>query len=135
MSRAVHTEVPKVRKGVNRRLVFGIGAAPLAWLVHEVTGFAIVGRNCPSNVGLVTWQWVALGAITVVSLGLAVTGALVSLRVFRSWRRDARLTRSEGWDRIEFLALFGVFTSLLLLLNLVFFSVLPLVLEPCLSIS
>lgn len=132
MTRAVHTEVPKVRKGTNRRLAFGIAAAPAAWSIHEVAGFAIVGRNCLANDELMTWQWVVLITLTVFSIGLAVAGALTSLRVFRSWRRGGRLTRAEGWDRVEFLALFGIFTSVLLLLNLIYFSVLPLVLEPCL---
>jgi hypothetical protein len=135
MSRAEHAEVSKPEKPVSRRLTFGIVAAPVAWFLFEVASFVIIGRNCRVNGGLLPWHWVALGVVTVLCIGLALAGAVTAYRVFKGWRRNGRITRAEGWDRIEFASVFGVFTSLLLLLNIIYFSVLPLVLEPCVRVT
>jgi hypothetical protein len=135
MTRAVHTEMPKVSKSTNRRLAFGVLAAPTAWLIHEIAGVAIVGRNCQLAEDISSWQWVALTGLTVFAAALAIAGGLSAFRVFRRYDPAGRVTRAEGCDRVEFVALFGIFISAFLLLNIIYFGVMPLVVEPCLRVT
>lgn len=138
MSRAVHREVPKTTKSANRRLAFGVFAAPVAWTVHEMVAVALVGRTCQLGDELSNWQWTALTVLTVLAAILALAGLLTAYGAFRRWGRETgkreRLTRAEGWDRVQFVALTGVFVSAILLLNIIYFGVMPMIVEPCLRV-
>jgi len=131
MAEAFHRELPRTDKATDQRLRFGVFAAPIAWVLHEVIGVAVVGRACYGNAQLTAWQWITLGAVSIVAALVAVAGGLSAYRVFRQWENGARITRAEGWDRVEFVSLMGMFLSGFLLLNIIYFGVMPLVVDPC----
>lgn len=130
MSRAMHEDLPRPDKRVERRLAFGVFAPPVAWFVHEIVGVSITGRNC--DAGLDGWQWAVLIGVSVAAAAVAVVAGLFSYRIFRGWTHGGSPTEAEGWDRVEFVSLFGMFISGLLLLNIIYFGAMPFVVESCL---
>ena len=132
MSRAVHTDVPVTDRSVNRRLGYAFFAPMTGWVIHEMIGVAITGRSCNAGAGVAGWQWVVLVIITALAVVLAVSAGLIALRVFHHWRREGGVLRAEGWDRVEFLSLFALFMSMLLLINIFYFGVMPVVIDSCL---
>ena len=121
-----------------RRLWFSILAAPIAWAVAELASYALVGRVCrpaSATAALDTWQWVAVFGIPLLCALVALAALLTALGVFRRWTGPVKVTRAEGWNRVEFMALFGGIVSLLLLLNIIYFGVLPAIVEPCLRVT
>lgn len=131
MSRTVHPNVPVADRGTNRKLAFGVLATPLAWFINEIAGVAIVGRDCAPGDSPSSVHWIAIGLVTLCALGIAIAGVITSWRVLHS--RHSAVFKAEGWNRVEFIALFGLFVSALLLLNMIFFGVMPLVVEPCMT--
>lgn len=122
-------------RATERKLWFSILAPPAAWTVAEIVGAAIVGRTCgPSSLSgeMDTWQWIAALAVPIAGAAVAVAGLLVAIAVFRRWRTSgSRITRAEGWNRVEFMAMAGAIISFFLLLNIIFFAVMPLIVDPC----
>lgn len=115
-----------------KRLWFGILAAPAAWSVHEIAGYAIAGQGCMVGEGrLPGWAWAGLIGVSVLCVAVAAAGALVSLMLHRRLSRPGPVWRTEGWGRREFMAAAGFFLSAILLLNLVMFSVMPIFVDPC----
>jgi len=110
-------------------LFFGLAAAPVAWNAQLLFGVALSAHACyPRDVPLALpiWSglWSILVAIDVAAILLAIAGGLVS---FRSWRLTSEeaagsahhlLDRGEG--RTRFLAMFGILTSVLFALGLLF---------------
>ena len=127
--------------GTERKLWFSILAPPAAWTVAEIAGAAVAGRACgpwslPGDGGLTgqleAWQWLMVIAVPFVAAGIAVAGLMLAIGVFRRWRTSAhRITRASGWNRVEFMAMAGAIISFFLLLNIVFFAVMPLIVDPC----
>lgn len=132
MTRAVHEEVPRADKRTNRRLAFAVFAAPVAWLLHEIIGVSIIGRHCAAGATqLQPWAWTALIIVSLVAIVTATAAILAAFRVFRERSHGQKITRVEGWSRVEFVSVFGVFFNSFLLLNIIYFSVLPFVVDPC----
>lgn len=139
MSRAVHREAPTADKSINRRLAFGVFATPVAWFLHEIIGVSIVGRNCQPAQGIgggdiAAWQWTLLVIVPIAAAATALAGVIVAFRVFRKEDPGAKITRVEGWNRVQFVAVFGALLSSFLLLNIIYFGVMPFVVEPCVRI-
>lgn len=119
-------------KEVERRLWFGLLAAPAAWTISEIVAVSVLGRSCDSGPTLSAWQWVTLLGVSAAAIVVAAAAAVVSYRTFKARTRGGKVTAAEGWDRVEFMAQLGFFLSLLLLLNIVFFGLTPLLVDPCL---
>ena len=114
----------------NRKLAFGVFGAPIAWAVNETVNAGIVGQSCsPRGVvpGGVEW------AATIVTLCAAIVAAAAVVVALQEFRRasNAGVARAEGWGRVEFVAQFGVLLSSLLLLNIVFFGLVPWIVQRC----
>lgn len=125
-------------KSTERRLWFSILAAPAAWTVAEVVAFAASGRKCGvhgTSGALGPLEWALVIGVPLAAALVAGAGLLVAIRVFRSWTGPVPITRAEGWNRVEFMAIAGAIISLLLLLNIVYFAVLPLIVDPCLRVT
>jgi MFS family permease len=133
---------PRPDPATERKLWFSILGPAAAWTVAEVVGAGLAGRVC-SPVGLApeqgltatlgTWQWIAAFAIPLAAGIIATSGLLLAIGVFRRWRTSAdRITRAEGWNRVEFMAMAGAIISFSLLLNIVYFALLPAIVDPCL---
>jgi hypothetical protein len=110
-------------------LFFGLAAAPAAWNAQLLISVALSAHACyPRDVPLTLpiWGglWPILVAIDVAGIVLAVAGGLVSLR---SWRLtfdeapgSAHQLLDIGQGRTRFLAMFGVLTSVLFTLGMLF---------------
>lgn len=130
MNRAVHEAVSRGNRGVRRRLAFALLAAPLMWSLHELASLVVVDGTCER--ASETTQRLLLAAISVAAAAVAGGGLACGYGVFRHRRGGEGLFAAEGWDAVQFLALFAVFVSGLLLLNILYFSVVPFLVEPCL---
>lgn len=130
MTRVIHEELPKPDRSVNRRLAYGVFAPPAAWFISEVAGVALAGRHCGSALG--SWGWIAMIGVSLLAIAVTASAAWIAYGVFRDWTRGGSPTEAEGLDRVEFVSLLGVFLSCLLLANIVFFAVMPFVVDPCL---
>lgn len=113
-----------------RRLWFALLAAPVAWMLHEVIGVSIIGRSCTAG-ALPSWKWVTLLSVSATALIVAIAAAVVAYRTFKGWTEGGKIATAEGWNRVEFMAQLGFFLSLLLLLNIVLFGIVPLMVNPC----
>lgn len=121
-------------------LFFGLAAAPVAWNAQLLLSVALTAHACyPRDVplGLPIWSalWGILLAISALGVALAIAGALVS---WRNWRLTFEevagsvhqlLDAAEG--RTRFLAMFGILTSLLFALGLLFATAGVLVVPLC----
>lgn len=126
-------QVARPDAATDRRLAFAVFAPPLAWFVHEIVGVSVVGRECDQADVLATWQWATLIVVSAAAAAIAVAGFFAALRIFRRWTGGATsATHAEGRGRVEFVALLGMFLSALLLLNIIYFGVMPFVVQPCL---
>jgi hypothetical protein len=110
-------------------LFFGLAAAPVAWNAQLLFGVALSAHACyPRDVPLILpiWSglWGILLAIDVAGIVLAIIGGIVS---FRSWRLtfdeapgSAHHLLDVGEGRTRFLAMFGILTSFLFTIALLF---------------
>jgi hypothetical protein len=97
----------------------------VAWVAHGLLSVLIAQATCPEGVPDSARRWLAL--LTLAALVLAVVGGVVT---YLNWRRLAeqpRVTRAEGRGREEFLALGGIFISVVFIIALIWGG-LPLVL-------
>lgn len=110
-------------------LFFGLAAAPVAWNAQLLFSVALSAHACyPRDVPLLLPIWSKLWGILLVIGGigivLAIAGGLVS---WRNWRRtfeeaagSAHHLLDVGEGRTRFLAMFGMLTSFLFTLALLF---------------
>ena len=131
LSKALHRETPSPSKRIERRLWFGILAGPFAWTAHELIGLAIVGRRCMDDADMDPLGYWLLFGIGLAAAAITAAGAWVAFRVFREWTDQKKLTRAEGWDRVEFMAIAGVIISIALLANIILMAVMPAIVNPC----
>ena len=130
------TDRPALPPSRERSLWFGVLAAPAAWIVHEVAGYAFAGSGCHvAGTGLPTWSWIGLIAVTVLSTGFAAAGGLVALRELRRRADSVAVWRVDGRHRTEFMAAAGVLVSTLLLVNILMFGVMPLLVDRCRAVT
>ncbi len=120
-------------KKLERQLLFAVLAAPIAWSIHEVTDVSVLGRRCEISNGLLGWQWAVLIGVGSLSFIVAALGLYTSIRAFRSWTHEAPLFRSDGTNRVSFMALIGLFVSIILLGSIVYFGLEPWLVHPCAS--
>lgn len=122
-------------RATERRLWFGILAPPAAWTAAELVGYALVGRTCGAGgpaAGPATWQWTALFSVTASAAAVTLGAMAIAYGVFRRRTGGAPLTRTDARDRVEFMAAGGVILGSMLLLNIVYFGIMPMIVDPCL---
>ncbi|HEX5420739.1 MAG TPA: hypothetical protein VFY39_12130 [Gammaproteobacteria bacterium] len=124
---------PQPSKKMERRLLFAVLGAPIAWALHEVVDFSVIGRRCEIQGGLVVWQWGAVIGVGVLAFAIAALAAITAFRLFHRWPREAALLKAEGWNRVSFMALLGFFLSVILMVNIIYFGLTPWVVHPCMS--
>ena len=127
---AVHRETPSPSKRTERRLWFGILGAPFAWTLHELVGSSVVGRRCVEEGALEAWQWATIIGVSILATLIAAAATWSAFRVYRE-NGSVRITKAEGWDRVEFMAIAGVIISAVLLINIILMGVMPAIVSPC----
>lgn len=126
---SIRHPAPHRRRVSLAALFFGLAAAPFAWNAQLLVGVALSAHACyPRDVPLALpiWSnlWWILLIIDAVGIVLAIAGGLVA---FASWRRtfseapgSAHQLLDTGEGRTRFLAMFGLLTSVLFVLAILF---------------
>jgi hypothetical protein len=137
----------------NRRLVVGIGLAPLAWVLAEIVGYVLASRSCePPTNGLhafgVNHPGAALVSIDVILVLVGLFGLYTAYSSTQALGDDhppgdyrveqesgALPPRDMGTDptftRARFVAMTGVLASCLFTLGIVLFGLAPFLLDVC----
>ena len=105
-------------------LWFGACAGAAAFALDGFVNFLICTQACQDgtgDLGVLSAGAVrmTLGGITVFFMALTVWGGIVS---FRNWQRlseNRKLARAEGHGRQDFMALIGIFTSVVFLVGII----------------
>ena len=100
-----------------RRLWFGFVGGAVAWVLAGLLNVVLAWEACVSeNSGSFfftsTGIRVVLGVVTFLMLALAVAAGVVSYQNWRLLSRQRNLVEAEARRRREFMAIFGVFVSL-----------------------
>ena len=125
-------------KGTERRLWFSILAPPAAWTIAQLASYSVVGRVCGDHArasSLESWQYAAVLGIPAAMALVTLAALLVALGTFRRWSGNVRITEAEGWNRVEYMAIAGAIISFFLLINIIYFGIMPLIVDPCLRVT
>jgi hypothetical protein len=119
-----------------RKLWFGATAAAVAWALEGTVSAIISSKACQNNIG--SWGPLSpsgvrlvLAAVTLIGLGFAIAGGLIS---FRNWRRLAgrpEILHAEGRRRDQFMALVGTFASLVFVIGILWAGIPLIMLDIC----
>ncbi len=112
-------------------LLFGASAAPLFWLGQTMLAYAVTAHACfPGRypeAAEASSLFAAMMLFNVVAVIAAAAGGVVS---FQAWRRQGEpITARQKRD--DFLAMWGVFSSLCFLLAILFNIIGSLTVPPC----
>ncbi|HTW63571.1 MAG TPA: hypothetical protein VME17_03100 [Bryobacteraceae bacterium] len=114
------------------RLWFGSATGACCWLGLLTADLLLAWKTCrelPNGLDTppLGWAIYLFAAVTVALLAVTIVSGLVSYRNFRRLSPNASLWHSEATGREEFMALAGVFVSVVLGIGIVWLS-LPLML-------
>jgi hypothetical protein len=119
------------------RLWFGLGAAPLAWLLVELVGYILVSQSCtPGQNGLgaygVRHPGVALVILDLLMALIAVGGLAVACGMSRQLSQvPPSEAGAPAMGRARFMAFAGVLVSAVFLLGILFFGIPPAFVNTC----
>ena len=115
-----------------KRLWFGIFAGPAAWAVHGLTGVILSSNACEGDIShhLLAVRW-ALGVVTIALLAVAVAGAVVAYHSWTILSGHRKVIGSEAPGRQEYMALIGLFSSVVFTLGLVWGGLPTLLVDLC----
>ncbi|MGH7523696.1 MAG: hypothetical protein ACREK8_05270 [Gemmatimonadales bacterium] len=121
------------------RLWFGLTAAPAAWSIAEVAGYALAGRHCALD-----QPSVAMGslAVLIATMVLGAAGWAAAVTNVRDVRRASRSTRETPANhpavesttpigRARFMAVSGLLASSLFLAGIALFVLATLTVRVC----
>jgi hypothetical protein len=107
-----------------RQLWLGVTAGAAAWATHGLTVILICSQACKAGAG--TWFDMppevvrsVLAVITLVLLCVALLGGLTAYRSWRAFHGDVPLRDDPADDRMDFMALTGLFASAAFVIGIV----------------
>ncbi len=118
------------------RLWFGFAAGAAAWLGLFIIDLLLAWKMCtelPNGVDVVSLGWLLylMAAVTVAMLAITIAAGLISLRNFRRVSNHASLASTEAAGREEFMAVGGVFISVLLGIGIIWLGIPLIILNIC----
>lgn len=120
------------------RLWFGFSAAAIAWTVQEFLSVVISSLACAE--GAYVWTWISAGGarallavITLCLLAIAAAAGFISFRNWRSLSSQRHLIRAEGRRREAFMALIGVFVSVVFVGGIIWAGIPLIMIDLCRS--
>lgn len=115
--RSYESVPPRDRTPTPGSVWFGLVGAPSAWAVQGLAGWCIAGATC--NDGTAAWGPLSaggvrtlLGVLSVAALAAALAGGAGALRWWRGLNPRDRFQEALGKQRLEFMAIAGVFVSI-----------------------
>lgn len=101
--------------------LFALGAAPAAWLVQLLAGFAATSYLCdpgqpyPLVAAVPSWLQPAISAVNILALAIAVAGTATGFMLHRRTAQEHQQSSGNlldvGEGRTRFLVSFGMFSS------------------------
>ncbi len=120
------------------RLWFGVGAAAIAWMIQELLSVIIASLACED--GAYVWMWISAGGaralLAVITLGLLAIAAMAGFISFGNWKRLSarrRLIRAEGFRREVFMAVVGVYVSVVFVAGIIWAGIPLIMIDLCRS--
>lgn len=118
------------------RLWFGFAGSAAAWLVLLTADLLLAWKACtqlPNGFDVLSLRWAIylFAAITVLLLAVTVAAGIVSFNNFQRFSSHASLAHTEASGREEFMALGGVFISVVLSLGIVWLGLPFIILTLC----
>ncbi len=132
---------------------FALAAPPAAWTVGEILGYFLVGRYCQHRASGIAAYFVPAGPLvaTLVSVAMAVLTAIALVLALRTMRDLGERPAAGGipirsetatatgpvfeteatWGRARFTAFAAALVSGLLLLNMIYWIIMPFLIDPC----
>jgi len=125
---STQANIPESNGVSPKRLWFGFSGAAAAWVLAglldaSLAWFACMGKELGNGVFTTAGMRILLGFITFGLLAVATAGGIIS---FGNWRRLSetdQFIEAEGRGRKQFMALVGVFISVLLGIGILWFSI------------
>jgi hypothetical protein len=126
-----HPSPDRERVGLTA-LVFAMSAAPLAWAVQLLAGYAITAQACypgdhPVRIPATALYRTLILVIDAAAILVALAGAIVA---FSTWRRTCAASAGTPWytldiaeDRTNFMSLWGILSSVCFLAAIVFATI------------
>jgi hypothetical protein len=108
------------------RLWFGLLTGPILWGIVQQVGYFLVSQGCVWRMEPLTPTGAQIIAVIVAAVSAAIT-AIAGVVAYRDWRRVSEAPdplEAHANGRIEFMALGGVFVSLVSLVGLIYFVIL-----------
>lgn len=117
-------------------LLFGTSAAPIFWTGQLMLGYAVTAQVCypgdhpirPSATGSLAALVAAFDAVAILA---SVLGGSVAWFCYRRASRSP--ARAVATERMRFLAIWGLFSSLWFLLAILFNTIASMTVPPCLG--
>lgn len=120
----------------DRRLWYGLAAPIAAWVVEGMASFVFSDYACeggkpfPHSFSRTTVV-AALIVLAAVMLAIAISAGVVAWRTWRSLSRTPKVSAAEGRGRGEFMALTGLFISVVFSIAIVWSGLAPMIVGPC----
>lgn len=118
------------------RLWFGFAGSAAAWLALFIADLLLAWKACTdlpngSDVLSLGWAIYLCAALTIVLLAVTIAAGIVSFSNFQRFSNHASLARTEATGREEFMALGGMFISLVLSLGIVWLGIPLMIIHLC----
>jgi hypothetical protein len=118
------------------RLWFGFAGSAAAWLALFIADLLLAWKMCTelpngSDVLSLGWAIYLFAALTVILLAVTIAAGIVSFGNFQRFSNHASLANTEATGREEFMALGGMFISVILSLGIVWLGIPLIIINLC----
>jgi hypothetical protein len=118
------------------RLWFGFAGSTAAWLALFIADLLVAWKACVelpngSDVLSLGWAIYLFAALTVILLAITIAAGAISFGNFQRFSNHASLARTEATGREEFMALGGMFISVVLSLGIVWLGIPLIIINLC----
>lgn len=133
-----HTISPAPHHSSPRGIWFGFAAAAAAWVGYGAAWELIAAQACQNGTG--NWgvlspmgvRWLLVG-INLGCLVIALAAGVTSFRIWRSLTQQHDLVHAEGRGREQFLALTGIFVSVIFTLGIIWAGLPLIMIDICIK--
>lgn len=132
----VHNGPQNLTPADQPRLWFGFAGSVAAWLALFIADLLVVWKTCtevPDGVAVSSSGWAIylFAALTVILLAVTVAAGVVSFANFKRFSNHASVASTEATGRNEFMALGGMFISVVLSLGIVWLGIPLIIINLC----